>query len=220
MNELLRHERFELAVLERMKNRRLLDPLVFGGGTMLRLCYDLNRYSTDLDFWIVKHLDVPAFAARARDALAAAHEVTDAETKRNTLLIELRSPASPRRLKIEIRKDGLPCDAQERIAFSKADSRQVLLRVHTLEESMRRKIGAALDRGLVRDFFDLEFLLKRGVTPELDAGSAARLLERASGFKTRDFRVTLGSVLEPADRAYYAANGFAYLCSRLEAMGG
>ena len=48
------HEIFEIEVFDRMKSARALNPLVFGGGTMLRLCHELNRYSTDLDFWFVK----------------------------------------------------------------------------------------------------------------------------------------------------------------------
>ena len=50
------HEIFEIEVLERMKSAKLLEPLVFGGGTMLRLCHELNRYSTDLDFWFIKNI--------------------------------------------------------------------------------------------------------------------------------------------------------------------
>ena len=48
------HEIFEIEVLETLKNSKLLEPLVFGGGTMLRLCFELKRYSADLDFWFVK----------------------------------------------------------------------------------------------------------------------------------------------------------------------
>ena len=50
------HEIFEIEVLDRMKSARMLDPLVFGGETMLRLCHDLNRYSVDLDFWFLKKI--------------------------------------------------------------------------------------------------------------------------------------------------------------------
>jgi hypothetical protein len=39
------HEIFEIEVLDKMNSIRALDPLVFGGGTMLRLCHELNRYS-------------------------------------------------------------------------------------------------------------------------------------------------------------------------------
>ena len=54
MDVLKNHEIFEIEVLEKLKNGNFLSPLVFGGGTMLRLCYELNRYSTDLDFWFIK----------------------------------------------------------------------------------------------------------------------------------------------------------------------
>ena len=54
MNIFEKHEIFEIEVLEKLKNTRLLDPLVFGGGTMLRLCHEMQRYSVDLDFWRIK----------------------------------------------------------------------------------------------------------------------------------------------------------------------
>jgi predicted nucleotidyltransferase component of viral defense system len=54
MNIFEKHENFEIEVLEKLKNARLLDSLVFGGGTMLRLCHELKRYSVDLDFWRIK----------------------------------------------------------------------------------------------------------------------------------------------------------------------
>ena len=54
MDILEKHEAFEIEVLDRLSSAKLLDPLVFGGGTMLRLCYELKRYSVDLDFWFVR----------------------------------------------------------------------------------------------------------------------------------------------------------------------
>jgi hypothetical protein len=48
------HEQFELEILSRMQSGRLLDALVFTGGTMLRLCHGLDRYSVDLDFWAAR----------------------------------------------------------------------------------------------------------------------------------------------------------------------
>jgi len=53
MRDLIAQERFELEVLDRLKRGRFLERLVFGGGTMLRLCHGLNRYSVDLDFWLL-----------------------------------------------------------------------------------------------------------------------------------------------------------------------
>lgn len=56
MDILRQHEIFEIDVLEKMNSMKVLEPLVFGGETMLRLCHELNRYSADLDFWIIKKI--------------------------------------------------------------------------------------------------------------------------------------------------------------------
>ena len=56
MDILRQHEEFEIEVLEKMNSARLPDPLVFDGGSMLRLCHERNRYSVDLDFWFVKKI--------------------------------------------------------------------------------------------------------------------------------------------------------------------
>jgi predicted nucleotidyltransferase component of viral defense system len=72
-------EIFEIKVLEKLKNNRFLDPLVFGGGTMLRLCHDLPRYSADLDFWIVKDIDQESYFAYLKQFIDQSFELTDAE---------------------------------------------------------------------------------------------------------------------------------------------
>ncbi|MCK7512410.1 MAG: nucleotidyl transferase AbiEii/AbiGii toxin family protein [Desulfobacterales bacterium] len=61
MDILGRHEAFEIEVLDKLNSAKLLDPLVFGGGTMLRLCHELNRYSVDLDFWFITKDRAKAF---------------------------------------------------------------------------------------------------------------------------------------------------------------
>lgn len=40
---------------------------------------------------------------------------------------------------------------------------------------MKRKIQAALDRQIIRDFFDIDFLLRRGVPLHVDAETARAL---------------------------------------------
>lgn len=57
MQDLIKQEHFEIEVLEHLNSKRLLTNLVFTGGTMLRLCWGLARYSVDLDFWVTKSLD-------------------------------------------------------------------------------------------------------------------------------------------------------------------
>lgn len=216
MDILQQHEVFEIEVLDKLRRSRLLEPLVFGGGTMLRLCHELGRYSVDLDFWFIKPVSEDHFFPEARKALEENYEITDAQVKHYTLIFELRTPSYPRRLKIEIRRGERTFDVQEKIAFSRFSTRQVAVRAHTLEQSMRNKVEAFLDRGEIRDCFDIEFILRRGVSfPAMDASSLRKFRSRLNRFRDKDFKVTLGSILEPDMRNYYISRRFSYLKEKL-----
>ena len=213
------HDIFEIEVLSRMKSARLLDPLVFGGGTMMRLCHDLNRYSADLDFWFIKRTPPQVFFQKASQAFARDYEITGAQVKHYTLLFELRSAAYPKRLKVEIRKQKQDCDFQEKIAFSRFSNRQVALRAHTLAQTMRNKVAAFLDRWEIRDCFDIEFLLRRGIgLPPLSSTDVARFHKILFTFKDNDFKVKLGSILESQSRNFYTADKFSYLKEKLSLL--
>ncbi len=216
MDIFAKHEIFEIEVLEMLKNRKLLEPLVFGGGTMLRLCYELKRYSVDLDFWFRKKIPVKNYFNKFRNILEKEYEITDAWIKHYTLLFEIRSGNYPKRLKIEIRKEIKYCDFQERIAYSTFSNKQVVIRAHTLQQTMENKINALLDRGEIRDGFDIEFLLRKGISlPELKADQISRLKEQVKGFKAKDFKVKLGAILESDVRKYYIENRFNYLLEKI-----
>jgi len=217
MEDLIRHELFELEVLDRLKRDGLLEQLIFGGGTMLRLCHDMNRYSVDLDFWLRPRIRADVYYRRLQQALTQAFEVTDSHQKFYTLLFELRAPSYPRRLKLEIRRRVTRCDMEEKIAFSPHGTKQVLVHGMTLAQMMRNKVEALLDRQEIRDAFDLEFLLRRGVAFEVSVEQAHRMAQILQRFRPQDYRVTLGSLLEPTARAYYQTHRFAYLAERIQA---
>ena len=216
MDTLRKHEIFEIEVLEKLKNGDFLRPLVFIGGTMLRLCYELGRYSTDLDFWFIKKTEQKVYFNKLKSYLAKFYEITDAQLKFNSLLLEVRSKNYPKRLKIEIRKELKECDTQERIAFSKYGTNQVVLRVVTLEEAMKNKIKAALDRKDIRDFFDIEFILRQGIMLAGNERGLSELKAIVSGFKENDYKVVLGSLLDSDTRKYYVKNKFDYLLSKIK----
>jgi hypothetical protein len=211
------HEIFEIEVLEKMKSARVLEPLVFGGGTMLRLCHELNRYSADLDFWFVKNVSQEDYLDKIRNAFSRDYEITDSQMKHYSLLLELRSADYPKRLKVEIRREKQHCDYQEKIAFSKFSTRQVALRAHTLNQSMKNKIDAFLSRGEIRDCFDIEFLLRRGVEfPSTFTGDQLlRLKEKIDHLADRDFKVKLGSILESEFREFFIKDRFSFLKEKL-----
>jgi predicted nucleotidyltransferase component of viral defense system len=216
MDILEKHEVFEIEVLDRLNSAKLLDPLVFGGGTMLRLCHELNRYSVDLDFWFVRKTAQRVFFDQLLKNLGQDYEITDAQAKHFTLLVEIRTGVYPKRLKIEIRRQQNESDYQTKIAFSRFSTRQVLLKAHSLEQTMKNKIEALLDRGEIRDCFDIEFMLRRGVAlPALSAKHLGDLRKRAGGFRDIDFKAKLGSIVNSKARSYYVQNRFSYLMEKL-----
>ena len=220
MDILRQHEVFEIEVLEKMNGAKMLEPLVFGGGSMLRLCYELKRYSVDLDFWFVKNISKNDFFERSRKAFEKDYEITDEQMKHYTILFELRSAQYPRRLKIEIRREWKECDYQQTIAFSRFSTKQVVLKAHTLDQTMKNKIEAFLDRGEIRDCFDIEFMLRRGIEiPFKDERQSIAFLEKLSRLKDKDFKVKLGSILEDDVREYYATHRFSFLQEKVASTG-
>lgn len=213
---LAKHEQFEMDVLYHLNSGRILEKIVFGGGTMLRLCHELNRYSADLDFWLIKTVAIETFQNKITAHLADEYEITDSQIKHFSLVVEVRTPAYPRRLKIEIRKDIRKWDLEKSIAFSKYSNRQVLLYTHTLSQTMDNKIAALITRGEIRDAFDIEFLLRKGITlPEMTMEDKSLLKKCLKSFRENDFKVKLGSILDEEMQSYYIKNHFRYLEEKL-----
>jgi len=213
MNDLIQQEIFEIEVLAWLKNKGFLRNMIFGGGTMLRLCYSLKRYSVDLDFWTYRVDRIDQFFINLKNSLKADYDLTDAKNKYYTLLFEIKKAAYPRKLKIEIRKETKKSDFQETIAYSPYSNHQVLLKSFSLEQMMKNKIGALLDRKEIRDVFDIDFLSRRGVNLSVDYEELKKIKEIIKGFKKRDYYVTLGSLLDDDTREYYKKDNFTYLLS-------
>ena len=216
MKRLEDHEKFEMAFLNLLSSRRLIDGLVFGGGTMLRLCHELPRYSLDLDFWFYRETDSSDFFKRLHDAASSEYEITGAEEKFHSLLLEMTRSRGTTKLKAEIRKKTAPLGSSEKkIAYSPHYPGQVLIRGFTLAKMFKNKVAALMDRAEVRDAFDLEFLVRKGIEPDLDDTEKQAVVTRLKGFKKRDFDVKLGSILTPELRDYYRVNRFAFLEEKL-----
>ena len=217
MDSLAKHEVFEIEILNQLNSAKILEKMVFGGGTMLRLCHELNRYSADLDFWLVLPVDAELFLNKIIALLNSQYEVTDSKIKHYSILVEVRSEQYPKRLKLEIRKEIRKWDMEIKIAYSKNSNRQVFLKTHTLDQSMANKIEALVDRGEIRDAFDMEFLLRKGTEiPALSDKIRIKLENRIESFRDNDYKVKLGSLLEEEARQYYVKNHFEFLLSKLK----
>ena len=211
MNDLIQQEIFEMEVLAWLKNKGFLRNMIFGGGTMLRLCYGLKRYSVDLDFWAYRVDRIDQFFINLKDSLKVDYDLTDAQNKYYTLLFEIKKAPYPRKLKIEIRKENKESNFQETIAYSPYSNQQVLLKSFTLEQMMKNKIGALLDRKEIRDVFDIEFLTRKGIDISANYVELKKIKEIIKGFKKRDYYVTLGSLLDDDTREYHKKDNFTYL---------
>jgi predicted nucleotidyltransferase component of viral defense system len=216
MQDLIKQEQFELEVLDKLNSGKFLSSLALGGGTMLRLCFGLNRFSVDLDFWVVKGLNRKELFDSLKAYLGRSYAVTDAADKFYTLLFELRSKDYPRSLKIEIRKETKKVKTEQAIAYSKFSNIQVLLKVIPLKEMMKAKIGAFVDRKEIRDLFDLEFLLKKGIALDETKEALQKVLSGIDSLSKRDYTVKLGSILEEGERKYYLAQNFKLLRSAIQ----
>jgi len=215
MQNLSLHEKFEIEALSVLNSKKLLDLLLFGGGTMLRLCHGLNRYSVDLDFYFLKDINFEMFYNKMLDCLSEKYNITDSVKKHFTILYEFKSKDYSQRLKIEIRKGRQQFKYEESIAYSVHSSEQVMLKTLTLEQMMENKIRAFLDREAIRDCFDIEFLIKKGLELSIDEKTKAEVKSKIEKFQKKDFDVSLGSLLSIEDRRYYSNNGFKVLYSKL-----
>ena len=146
-----------------------------------------------------------------RKYLGRFYTLTDATDKFRTLLFEVKSKDYPRRLKIEIRKEKKAVKTEAAIAYSKNSNIQVLLKAVSLDDMMALKIETFLDRGEIRDVFDIEFLLKKGIPLGAASRSLAKVLAKIDSFVKTDYSAKLGSLLEEDQRKYYTKENFKIL---------
>ncbi|MGC8729274.1 MAG: nucleotidyl transferase AbiEii/AbiGii toxin family protein, partial [Elusimicrobiales bacterium] len=136
-----------MEILEKLYNAKVLPKLIFVGGTMLRLCYGLDRYSVDLDFWLKDKKEENEVFNRIKKVIYDNYMVKDVFNKHFTMLFEFKSRNYPRTLKIEIRKEQKKIKPIKTIAYSLNSNIQIILSAISLEDMMVEKINAFLDRG-------------------------------------------------------------------------
>jgi hypothetical protein len=157
------------------------NSLVLKGGTCLYLLSSLNRFSEDLDFTLNRRrFDERAFAAKIRrrlslvgiDGRAAEIERSGNEANlrflfkgplfdggQKTLCRVVVNISMRERVMAEIRREMLIPSSREIPSFQ----------VFAMSESeiAAEKVRAIMTRNKPRDVYDLWFLLKRGVVPDL-----------------------------------------------------
>jgi len=215
MQDLIKHEQFEMEVLEKLYNNKILPKLIFVGGTMLRLCYGLDRYSVDLNFWLKDRKDENEVFNRIKKVINDNYIAKDIFNKHFTMLFEFKSRNYPRALKIEIRKEQKEIKPIKTIAYSPNSNFQIILSVISLENMMIEKINAFIYRGEIRDAYDIEFLIKRGVKLNADKNTAEKIKNKILNLKINDYKVKLASLLSADKRSYYNKSNFRILLFEL-----
>jgi hypothetical protein len=75
-------------------------------------------------------------------------------------------------------------------------------------------VAALTDRKEIRDAFDIEFLLRKGINlPSLSEDKKEQLSNKLDQFTSIDYKVKLGSIIEGELRDYYVRNRFSFLQS-------
>jgi hypothetical protein len=88
----------------------------------------------------------------------------------------------------------------------------------SLHEIMSSKIEAFLNRSEIRDVFDIEFLLKKGVELKAPAEKLEKLLYGINSLSKKDYSVKLSSILEPEERKYYTKENFKILLMKIKEL--
>ncbi len=211
MRNLIRQEQFELEVLDRLNTKKLLSSLVFTEGTMLRLCFGLNRFSADLVFWVVKENFNKDFFNKVQACLSEFYKFEEAIFKSQTFSFQIKSGKFPGNLKVKIQKQKRRIITAKAIAYSKHSNAQVFLKVASLEEVIQAKISSLLEKGQIWECFDIEFLLKKGMPLKISRQRLRKITKIIDAFTKKDFSSKLSSLLEKEEKGYYIKENFKIL---------
>ncbi len=174
---------------------RASSHVLFKGGTALRIIYGSPRFSEDLDFSGF-HIRKPMLEELIEQALSAteqtgiAVEIEEAKTTsggylsivherflghhvRIQLEISLRGGAGPKPETTLITNDLVP-------AYTLAHLPQSLL--------VQEKMQALLTRSKPRDFYDLYFILRRGLLPHTERGVLKQVLTRLKSVRPESLK--------------------------------
>jgi len=216
MWDLRKHEQLEMEILESLNSVKMLGNLIFCGGTMLRLCHELARYSVDLDFWCTDKSKEEDIYQGIKEFLKNKYDLKRSKKSEGAIVFEFSAKGYPRSLKIEIRhKDG-EIQSEEKIAFSQHSTIQVLTRAATLDEMMGSKIETFFNRLQIRDVYDIEFLSKKGISINAGEKDLVLLKKMIKKFKANDYRISLGALLEFNERQYYKTANFRLLLEKID----
>ena len=162
--------------------------LVFKGGTALTKCYGFDRFSEDLDFTGAIDKDLDRIISKGLRKF-----YIDFESKKidNKLVYRINGPLYANhpntscKIIIDIRRESVILEpAIKRIGLHIKEIPMFDVVVMAEPEIFAEKIRAIFKRDKARDMYDLFYLVKRGVKPDLG------LINKKLSFYSMEFTIT------------------------------
>src|SRR3989338_5972484 len=170
---------------------KFADKFVFKGGTCLRICYNLERASEDLDFStslaLIEVKDSIHKCLKDFSLLNINYKIYSEKEYQGNLRIEARfegplfkgDPHSSNTLKIDFNKGKVSNKVAKVIPQIFSDVPPFTLVALDEKEILTEKIRALITRAQARDLYDVWILLSKGV--ELDKKLLAAKLKEENG---------------------------------------
>ncbi len=159
-------------------SRYIKDELVFKGGTAIQKVYALNRFSEDLDFTLLKEINMKEIIERVSKDISnfgfkAKSEKISSKISENYRL-KIKGPLydgtertiSSLKIEISLRNDLILEPDLKEIVPIYTDTQPYLILIMNIKEALAEKIRTIFQREKARDIYDIWFLLKKGI--ELD----------------------------------------------------
>ena len=159
----------------------------FKGGTMLYFFHELDRFSVDLDFDLLDISKKNFVYTEIKGILQKYGKIKDEADKVNTLYFLLSYGEGEHGVKVEISKRLQGESTYETKSFYGTD-----VSVVNLEDAFANKLVAAMERKRTanRDFYDIYFLLKKGIVPN------ERIIMKRTGKNTSEYLLSLRNFVE------------------------
>ncbi len=172
-------------ILYAITSSSLSNKLAFKGGTALSKVYFSNnwRLSEDLDFTLLDGTDWKTIINSLKNEIPKIVQDSvgiqvvlrpNPHTNPDYLQAKMRyvGPASPNTIKVEITREKFVGDVVANQVLTKFDYPKFSVNVYSIETIIAEKIRAIIERGYIRDYYDVWKLLK---TKKFDKGKTHEL---------------------------------------------